>query len=77
MDPIKIKPWSVNKSGEHVILWSDIKAAFGNPIHIWSGNTILPLLTDKNSGVYAYLSSLVCCIMVIIGETNTSIGIEP
>ncbi|KAF9342766.1 hypothetical protein BGX26_006880, partial [Mortierella sp. AD094] len=30
---VEIKPWFVSKSGEHIILWSDIKAAFGNPVH--------------------------------------------
>ncbi|KAF9369435.1 hypothetical protein BGX21_005964, partial [Mortierella sp. AD011] len=32
-ETIKIKPWSVSKSGEHIILWSDIMAAFGNPVN--------------------------------------------
>ncbi|KAF9995553.1 hypothetical protein BGZ79_010762, partial [Entomortierella chlamydospora] len=45
---VKIKPWSVSKSGEHIILWDDIKAAFGNPVNAMSKGVILPLLADKN-----------------------------
>ncbi|KAF9370193.1 hypothetical protein BGX21_005643, partial [Mortierella sp. AD011] len=48
-ETVKIKPWSVSKSGEHIILWDDIKAAFGNPVHAMSKDSILPFLTDENS----------------------------
>ncbi|KAF9995582.1 hypothetical protein BGZ80_007471, partial [Entomortierella chlamydospora] len=48
-ETVKIKPWSVSESGEHIILWSDIKAAFGNPVHTMRKDVILPFLADENS----------------------------
>ncbi|KAF9342971.1 hypothetical protein BGX26_006488, partial [Mortierella sp. AD094] len=48
-EKVKIKPWSVSKSGEHIILWSDIKTAFRNPVHVWSGDMALPFLTNEKS----------------------------
>ena len=51
-ETVEIKPWSVSKSGGHIILCDDIKAAFGNPVNAMSKGVILPLLADKNFEAY-------------------------
>ncbi|KAF9343066.1 hypothetical protein BGX26_006320, partial [Mortierella sp. AD094] len=50
-ESVAIKPWFINKSGEHVILWNDVKTAFKNPVHVMSKDVVLPFLTDENSKV--------------------------
>ncbi|KAF9370382.1 hypothetical protein BGX21_005576 [Mortierella sp. AD011] len=63
-ETVKMKPWSVSNSGENIILWSDIKSAFRNPVNAMSKDGILPFLTDKNSEVH------------LRHKTDTSTGIE-
>ncbi|KAF9346713.1 hypothetical protein BGX26_001767 [Mortierella sp. AD094] len=48
-ETVKIKPWSVSKSEEHIILWSDAMMAFGNPVHVWSEDVVLPFLANEKS----------------------------
>ncbi|KAF9204332.1 hypothetical protein BGZ49_005406 [Haplosporangium sp. Z 27] len=43
----KIKPHST-KSGEYIILWSDIKTAFKNPSHVRHNGVIVPFIKDKD-----------------------------
>ncbi|KAF9102326.1 hypothetical protein BGX27_011043 [Mortierella sp. AM989] len=44
----KIMPRFDNNSGEHIILWSDIKVATKNPLNVWHGDIAIPFhMSDK------------------------------
>ena len=75
-ETVKIKPWSVSKSGENIILWGDIKAAFGNPVNAMSKDSILPLLTDESSEVYVSFNPGDYINSHLLHKTDTSTGIE-
>ncbi|KAF9168881.1 hypothetical protein BGX20_011093, partial [Mortierella sp. AD010] len=76
---VKIKPWSISKSGEHIILWDDIKAAFENPVNAMSKGVILPLLTDKNSEALQPLRISVdpgVVLDIVVGQLGIEAGME-
>lgn len=43
--PVYIDP----KTGEPIILWSNIEAAFENAKSVWSGDSLVPFLVDKET----------------------------
>ncbi|KAF9110025.1 hypothetical protein BGX27_006862 [Mortierella sp. AM989] len=43
-----INPRLDGKLNENVVLWSDIKIAFRNAVHVWHENTVVSHLTDEN-----------------------------
>ncbi|KAF9356973.1 hypothetical protein BGX26_004440 [Mortierella sp. AD094] len=45
---VNIEPRFDTKTGEYIILWNDINAAFKNSIHVRNVDTVVPFLTDEN-----------------------------
>lgn len=43
--PTQIDP----KTGELIVLWRDIKVAFETAKSVWSGDSLVPFLIDKNT----------------------------
>jgi hypothetical protein len=36
------------KTGNQIVLWRDIQSVFENAKTVWSGKSLVPLLTDEN-----------------------------
>jgi hypothetical protein len=45
---IKVAPRKDPKSGEHIVLWNDVKNVFKNATSARIGDTIVSFMTDEN-----------------------------